>query len=470
MAVHLLSDFEPEALSIVGKGANRKVWFLRKEAEGETLIDAPGPERLLKARAWNVAYCVVAEPGWHEEPGVGGDQEVMDRWASDDEIAKAAHAFQRSGGLINKMHESLEPYGTLVENAVALADFEVDGQTIKKGSWYVGIEPDEHGWEAIDKGEFTGVSIQGRAVRTLVEKRDVGAKERRRLASEGKALPDGSFPIATKADLKNAISAYGRAADKAKAKRHIIGRARALGEVAMLPESWNVKKGSSGDGRSLGVVEEGLLKRIAKKLGISDEELAEIEKGQLTFAARMAERDLDEELPQAMDVLRSTIWGAFYPAPTEENPRDPKELIGQSLDEFKAWALDLLDRVPAADVAKQIEKAGESTPQVPTVESMSESEDLKGRIEAVEKKLGELEIPTADSIAEAIAKRQEEAEKAPTVEDLNEAVAKLSTGLEQVAADVKKLGEGGSAQSPDGDGSAEVEKSAEVLYAEGILG
>ncbi len=397
MAVHLLSDFEPEALSIVGKGANRKVWFLRKESEDQALIDAPGPERLLKARAWNVAYCVVAEPGWHEEPGAGADQSIEDRWASEDEIAKAAHAFQRSGGLINKMHESLEPYGTLVENAVALADFEVDGQTIKKGSWYVGIEPGDDGWEAIEAGEFTGVSIQGTAMRTLVDKRDVGATERKRLASEGKALPDGSFPIASEADLKNAISAYGRAGDKPKARRHIIRRARALGAVAMLPESWSVAKESSDEGRSLGGMEDGLLKRIAKKLGISDEELAEF----------------DGESP--------------------------------------------------------VEKAEESMAQLPTVGSMSESEDFKGRIEAVEKTLGELEISTADSIAEAIAKRQEETEKAPTVEDLNEAVAKLSTGLEQVAADIKKLGEGESTQAPDTT-EGKVEKSAEQRYCEGILG
>lgn len=32
----------------------------------------------------------------------------------------------------------------------------------------------------------------------------VGGKERQRLASEGKALPDGSYPIRNKRDLKHA--------------------------------------------------------------------------------------------------------------------------------------------------------------------------------------------------------------------------------------------------------------------------
>lgn len=58
----------------------------------------------------------------------------------------------------------------MVENAVALADFTVDGETIRKGSWYVAIEPTEEGKAAIEKGEFTGVSIEGFATRELVEK------------------------------------------------------------------------------------------------------------------------------------------------------------------------------------------------------------------------------------------------------------------------------------------------------------
>lgn len=68
--------------------------------------------------------------------------------------------------------------------------------------------------------------------------RNVSSSERDRLSSEGKALPDGSFPIANESDLRNAIQAYGRASDKEKAKRHIIKRARALGRTDLLPEDW----------------------------------------------------------------------------------------------------------------------------------------------------------------------------------------------------------------------------------------
>jgi cation transport regulator ChaB len=70
--------------------------------------------------------------------------------------------------------------------------------------------------------------------------RVVKAAERRRLATRGAAMPGKShpFPIATVADLRNAIRSFGRAKDKAAAKRHIIRRARVLGATNLLPASW----------------------------------------------------------------------------------------------------------------------------------------------------------------------------------------------------------------------------------------
>lgn len=69
--------------------------------------------------------------------------------------------------------------------------------------------------------------------------RFVSAVEREKLADKGDALHDGSFPIANKSDLSNAIQAYGRAKNKKKAKKHIKARAAALGATDMLPESWS---------------------------------------------------------------------------------------------------------------------------------------------------------------------------------------------------------------------------------------
>ncbi len=55
-------------------------------------------------------------------------------------------------------------------------------------------------------------------------KRKFSADERDVAAESGAALPDGSFPIKNKGDLKNAISAYGRAKNKAAAKKKVRAR------------------------------------------------------------------------------------------------------------------------------------------------------------------------------------------------------------------------------------------------------
>jgi hypothetical protein len=65
------------------------------------------------------------------------------------------------------------------------------------------------------------------------------AEQRRRWARSGVAMSDGSFPIPNVAFLRKAISAYGRAGNKPKAKAHIIKRARALGATNLLPEGWS---------------------------------------------------------------------------------------------------------------------------------------------------------------------------------------------------------------------------------------
>ena len=117
MPVNLIRDADIRAISIVDKGANRKRFFLTK-ADGDQAETLTTTRPLLKSEDWSVAYCVVAEPGWHEHPGIGAEEpDTFDRWADEDEIRKAAHRFMSNGGLVNKLHESLEPYGQLVGGA-----------------------------------------------------------------------------------------------------------------------------------------------------------------------------------------------------------------------------------------------------------------------------------------------------------------------------------------------------------------
>ena len=58
-------------------------------------------------------------------------------------------------------------------------------------------------------------------------------------------MSDGSFPIASENDLRNAIMAHGRAKDIDAAKAHIKSRASALGLEAMLPEDWKASEKSN---------------------------------------------------------------------------------------------------------------------------------------------------------------------------------------------------------------------------------
>lgn len=72
--------------------------------------------------------------------------------------------------------------------------------------------------------------------------------EREKMAEDGKAMPDGSYPIANKDDLENAIRAAGRAKDKEKVQAFIMRRAKDLDAEDMIPESWTkTEKAASAD-------------------------------------------------------------------------------------------------------------------------------------------------------------------------------------------------------------------------------
>lgn len=68
----------------------------------------------------------------------------------------------------------------------------------------------------------------------------VSDEKREEAKKKGHALPDGSFPINTPEDLRKAIQAYGRAEEskKAKVRRHIVKRARALDKADKIPSNW----------------------------------------------------------------------------------------------------------------------------------------------------------------------------------------------------------------------------------------
>jgi hypothetical protein len=68
----------------------------------------------------------------------------------------------------------------------------------------------------------------------------ISREKRQKLAKEGKALPDGSYPITNLDSLKDSIQAYGRSkpGKRAAVRRHIKKMARKFDRPDLIPENW----------------------------------------------------------------------------------------------------------------------------------------------------------------------------------------------------------------------------------------
>lgn len=87
--------------------------------------------------------------------------------------------------------------------------------------------------------------------------RDYSEEERKQMAKDGRALPDGSYPIADEEDLRNAIQAIGRASDPEKTRAHIKKRARELDREDLVPEDWSAATVSLADAMEQGFYGDG---------------------------------------------------------------------------------------------------------------------------------------------------------------------------------------------------------------------
>ncbi|MEC3639775.1 XkdF-like putative serine protease domain-containing protein [Bacillus halotolerans] len=138
-------------VSYVDKAANQKQFFFMKS---EKQPDFQKEVKVLTKEAdeQKLVYGIVYEP---DTVDAHGD------FMTAAEIEKAAHGFLKDAREIDKQHDFKGGVGAVVESYVAPADFEMNGETIKKGSWVLVTKASEEIWEEIKKGEITGYSMAG---------------------------------------------------------------------------------------------------------------------------------------------------------------------------------------------------------------------------------------------------------------------------------------------------------------------
>lgn len=112
---------------------------------------------------------------------------------------------------------------------------EIDGVDGKSYDVFVALDGVTLGHDAYEADEADEIEAEAAEIAL---KRAFSDEKRGEMAQEGSALPDGSYPIASENDLKNAIQASGRAKNKDEAKRHIMKRAKALGLSKLIPVNW----------------------------------------------------------------------------------------------------------------------------------------------------------------------------------------------------------------------------------------
>ncbi len=129
--------------------------------------------------------------------------------------------------------------GSLVAKADMLGQLSATAPNLKSRVREAKKKMREANLEAItaSAAEMREKALTAAAVAELAK---ISEEERMTLAEEGKAMPDGSYPIRNVDDLKNAIQAYGRskASERKAVRKHIIKRARKLRQADLIPSHW----------------------------------------------------------------------------------------------------------------------------------------------------------------------------------------------------------------------------------------
>jgi|TARA_B110000263_G_scaffold226416_1_gene218033 hypothetical protein len=112
---------------------------------------------------------------------------------------------------------------------------EINGVDGKSHDVFVALDGEVLGYDTYEPDEAEAIEAEAAEIAL---KRAFSDDEREGLAEEGHAMKDGSYPIVSEEDLRNAVQAYGRASNKSATKAHIMKRAKDLGLEELIPTNW----------------------------------------------------------------------------------------------------------------------------------------------------------------------------------------------------------------------------------------
>lgn len=192
----------------------------------------------------------------------------------------------------------------------------------------------------------SGVDHSFEAFSVLTELAKFTKEEREELAKEGKAMPDGSYPIRNDEDLKNAIATYGLGKSaKEDIRAHIIKRAKELNRESMIPENW-MESASSDSEFAIKISDKEMKMLIKKRFAMADGSYPIRDKDDMKQAIKMYNRS---PLKGRMDIRKHIIARAKDLGLTDMIPKawaNPKNAPGSySVQDMKNRIAELSARL-----------------------------------------------------------------------------------------------------------------------------
>ena len=144
-------------VSLVDKAANKHTFLVTKGDDGKANFQTYGDilEAVQKADESHYVTGIVYEPMVEDTQG---------NYMTEEEITKAAYWYAENGKNVDIQH-SFNPIdgASVVESYIAKCDEEINGKSVKKGSWVMTMKIDDPKiFDAIQKGDITGFSMGGK--------------------------------------------------------------------------------------------------------------------------------------------------------------------------------------------------------------------------------------------------------------------------------------------------------------------